>query len=143
ARAAAAIVENDALLFTPGTDFSYSTYGYNLLASAMESAAAQPFEKVMSDEVFTPIGMTFTQFEKADSINEESSAEPYIQLGELLIEAPEVNLSDRYAGGGFVSTPSDLVKFGNALLGAEFLSSESKNILWTLVPLADGTMNAQ
>lgn len=52
-------------------------------------------------------------------------------------------MSDRYAGGGFVSTPSDLVTFGNALLGTEFLSAESKNILWAPVPLADGTMNAQ
>src|SRR5690606_18396099 len=65
------------------------------------------------------------------------------QLGEILIEAPEVNLSDRYAGGGFVSTPSDLVKFGNALLGTEFLSPESQKILWTPVPLADGVMNSQ
>lgn len=142
-RAAAAIVENDALLFTPGTGFSYSTYGYNLLAFALESAAAQPFEEVMSNEVFRAVGMTATQFEKVDVKEAKSNAEPYVQLGEILIEAPEVNLSDRYAGGGFVSTPSDLVKFGNALLGTEFLSSESKNILWAPVPLADGTMNAQ
>ncbi|MEN0038161.1 MAG: serine hydrolase domain-containing protein [Cellvibrio sp.] len=142
-RAAALIVENDALLFAPGTGFNYSTYGYNLLALAMESAASLSLEEIITREVFAPAGMNATQFDKAGSSAVAHRAEPYLLIGDSLFEAPASNLSDRYAGGGYLSTPTDLVKFGNALIGNNFLTDESKAALWTPVPLADGAMNPE
>ena len=56
-RQAVAIVENDDLLCTPGTSFNYSTYGYTLLALAMESASKYSFEDIMEMEVFSSIEM--------------------------------------------------------------------------------------
>lgn len=142
-KAAASIVQHDALLFAPGTGFNYSTYGYTLLALAIESASSLRFEDLMLKEVFAPLKMDSTHVEKHGESENKKIAEPYIYVGEVLIEAPDVNLSDRYAGGGFLSTPSDLVSFGNALLGNEFLTTDTKNLLWTPVPLANGVMNPQ
>jgi len=141
--AAAAIVKNDALLFTPGSGFNYSTYGYNLLALAMESAASLSLEEIMTRDVFVPNGMSATHFDSANLPAVVPTAEPYLLVGDSLFEAPAANLSDRYAGGGYLSTPTDLVKFGNALIGNHFLTQESKNILWTPVPLANGAMNPE
>ncbi len=141
--AAASIVKNDALLFTPGSGFNYSTYGYNLLALAMESTASLSLEEIMTRDVFAPNGMSATHFDNANLPAAAHTAEPYLLIGDSLFEAPASNLSDRYAGGGYLSTPTDLVKFGNALIGNHFLTQESKNILWTPVPLADGTMNPE
>lgn len=141
--AAAAIVKNDALLFTPGSGFNYSTYGYNLLALAMESAASLPLQEIMARDVFVPNGMSATHFDNTNLPAAAPQAQPYLLIGDSLFEAPAANLSDRYAGGGYLSTPTDLVKFGNALIGNHFLTQESKNILWTPVPLANGAMNPE
>lgn len=142
-KAAAAIVENDALLFSPGSGFNYSTYGYNLLALAMESATSLSLEELMTRDVFSPIGMNLTHFDNAHSPNNENSAKPYLLIGDSLLGAPAADLSDRYAGGGYISTPTDLVKFGNALMGSVFLTDQSKAVLWTPVPLAKGPMNPE
>lgn len=142
-RAAVSIVEKDALLFPSGEGFNYSTYGYNFLALAMESAASLSLESIMTNDVFKPIGMSATYFDKANAPMLTNKAKPYLLVSGSLLEAPAANLSDRYAGGGYISTPTDLVKFGNALIGNDFLTEDSKNALWAPVPLANGVMNPE
>lgn len=114
-REAAAIVEHDTLLFAPGESFHYSTYGYTLAALAMESAYAVPFEKIMYNEVFTPAAMTATAFAKSDHPAQPSQAVPYLHISDSLFQSPSVNFSNKYAGGGYLSTPSDVVRFANKL----------------------------
>lgn len=142
-REAASVVENDALVFAPGEGFHYSTYGYTLLALAMETAYSAPFERLMYDEVFLPAGMTATSFEKADKAPPDSAARAYLHVGDSIYESPHVNVSYKYAGGGYLSTPSDLVRFSNALLNQELLNRASIESLWTPVPLSNGDMNPQ
>ena len=48
------------LLFEPGTQFRYTTYGWILVSAAVEAAADQPFFRVMRDEVFRPLGLDDT-----------------------------------------------------------------------------------
>ena len=62
------IFQNDTLLFTPGTRFSYSSYGFNLLSAAMERAAGEPFVQLMSQRVFEPMGLRHTVAEYPDSL---------------------------------------------------------------------------
>lgn len=141
-RKAAAVIENDDLLYKPSTSFIYSTYGYTLLALAMESAANKPFEDIMHHQVFDLLNFKATVFEK-NTKQQPAKAKPYIATEYGLLSAPDVNLSYKYAGGGYLSTPSDLIKFGNALLGNEFLSSASKKEMWTAIALDNGMMNPE
>ncbi len=134
-RDAAAIVEQDALVFQPGTDFQYSTYGYTLLSLAMERASGRSLSQIMTDEVFAPASMQSTRLEMGDA-DDASSA--YLSVAGLNMEAPDVNLSYKYAGGGILSTPSDVVRFGNALLGEALLASRSVELLWTPVVSGKG-----
>src|SRR5687767_12970475 len=57
ARAAAADVVEDTLLFEPATRWSYSNYGYQLVGAVVEAAAGEPYLEFMDREVFTPAGM--------------------------------------------------------------------------------------
>ena len=57
--------------------------------------------------------------------------------------ASPVDNSFRWAGGGFVGTPRDLVRFGNAVLGEELLSDEIKALLFAPQTLPDGSENPQ
>ncbi|MEM9965241.1 MAG: serine hydrolase domain-containing protein [Asticcacaulis sp.] len=138
-REAATITENDPLQFTPGTGYEYTTYGYTVLALAMEGATGRPYEQIMYEEVLKPTGMSLTHVYRADAL--VKPAKPYMLISGALIEAPEDNISYKHAGGGYVSTPSDLVRFGNGLLSSAFLSSASRDAMWTQVPFANGAVN--
>lgn len=140
---AAAIVKNDPLLFAPGTNFNYSTYGYTLLSLAMESAYAIPFENILSKEIISPLHLNNTYLNKAHQAKNKNITAPYWSVDSTLFEAPEENVSHKYAGAGYISTPTDLVKFGSALLTNEFITAESRELLWTPILLKNGAMNPE
>jgi serine beta-lactamase-like protein LACTB len=139
-RDAALMTQDSPLLYEPGKGFQYSTHGYTFLSLAMEQAYGKPFEQLMTEEVFTELGMTSTAFDKSGQTLPEEAA-PYLLIEGKLLRAPKVNLSYKYAAGGYLSTPTDLVKFGNALLNNTLLKEQSKNALWTPQALDNGDMN--
>lgn len=52
--------------------------------------------------------------------------------------APPVDNSYKWAGGGFLSSAEDLVRFGSALLGPGFLQQVSLDLLFTSQRTKDG-----
>ncbi len=139
-REAATLFAGDPLLFPPGTGFSYSSHGYTAVALAMENAAGQPYTEIVRQLVLEPAGMDGTRLDRK---GDPAAATRYMLFAGLLFEALADDLSDRQAGGGFVSTPGDLVRLGIALTSGNLLAPESRTRMWTPVPLADGTMNPQ
>ena len=104
------VFQNDKLLFEPGTDYTYSTYGYVVLSRIIEVVSKQDYLDFMSQEIFDPIGMVNTVAENAKA-DESKKAIFYGKRGRKV--SREVNMSNKWAGGGFLSTPSDLVKMIN------------------------------
>src|SRR5262245_18146883 len=56
--AALAPFRDDSLRFEPGTDYFYSTYGYDVAECVIEGAAGVPFMDVIRRTVFVPAGMS-------------------------------------------------------------------------------------
>jgi len=133
-----AIFADDSLLFEPGTDYSYSSYGWNLLSAVMEGASGEPFLAFMRDRVFEPLGLRHTVAEHMDSIIPFRTN--YYEHAEdgALVNAPYVDNSYKWAGGGFLSTPEDLVRFGQAHLGPGFLQAGTLAELQTPQTLRSG-----
>jgi serine beta-lactamase-like protein LACTB, mitochondrial len=131
-------INQEKLLFTPGTDFYYSTYGYTLLALAMENASGKSFETLMQDYLFSPAQMNTTILDKAERKTDSNAATPYMQVDQTNYRAPDVNLSYKYAAGGYLSTPSDIVRFGNALFNG-LLSTNTREQLWHVSDLPKKT----
>jgi serine beta-lactamase-like protein LACTB len=57
--------------------------------------------------------------------------------------ADPMDTSNRIAGGGLVSTPSDLVRLATCAEKDSFLSQAARKSMWTPVSLADGQPNEQ
>ena len=133
------IFQDDTLLFEPGTKFSYSSYGWNLVSAVIEGASGEPFLTFMARRVFGPAGMVNTVPEFADSIIPDR-AHYYVHdsTGKPTLNAPYVDNSYKWAGGGFLSTTEDLVRFGGALLGSSLLRPETVQLLWTSQTLTKG-----
>ena len=124
------IFADDTLLFEPGADYSYSSYGWNLVSAVVEEAAGEPFLRHMRRRVIEPMGLDETVADHPDSIV-MGRTEFYVRSGEdggageareagdergRLLNAPYVDNSYKWAGGGYLATPSDLVRFGFAML---------------------------
>jgi serine beta-lactamase-like protein LACTB len=54
------VFANDSLVATPGTRYSYSSYGYNLLGVAIERSTGLPFPDALRRHVLDPLGLEAT-----------------------------------------------------------------------------------
>lgn len=130
------------LLFEPGTRYRYSSYGWILVSAAVEAAADEPFFSFMQTQVFDPLGMHAT---RADSSTEPVAerATPYFprfaadpRYGLHLMRPIDHSC---YAGAAaFLSTPSDLVRFGMRMAGGRLLQPATVALLQTPQRLASG-----
>src|SRR5215468_766115 len=125
------IFQDDPLVVTPGTKFSYSSYGYNLLSAVIESAAGEDFLSYMQRSVFKPLGLTSTMADEPAQIIEQRARFYTATKGKPLQNAPFTDNSYKWAGGGLLSTAEDLVRFGSSLLQPGFLKAESLALLFT------------
>jgi serine beta-lactamase-like protein LACTB, mitochondrial len=125
------IFADDPLVAPPGTKFSYSSYGFNLVSAVIEGASGEDFLLYMQDHVFTPMGMAHTTADQNKQIVEARARFYELTKSGNAENAPYVDNSYKWAGGGFLSTAEDLVQFGSALLRPGFLKQESLKQLFT------------
>lgn len=135
---AIAIFKDDPLLFTPGTQYSYSSYAYNLLAGVVESGSGLAFDAYMKENVWGPSGMASTRLEHPGEIVPHR-ARQYVKAGNGRVRnAPYADLSIKWAGGGIVSTVEDLARFHIALNRGKLLTPETLAQAYTPFTLSDG-----
>lgn len=114
------------LISVPGAAFHYSTYGYVVLGAIVEKVSGQTFNAYMQSRIWDVAEMLDTGVET----DREGHAALFNSYGKGNIsEAQITDLSDRIPGGGFYSTSTDLLKFGNAVLDGSLISSESLAVM--------------
>ncbi len=165
---------DNSLLFQPGTQYRYSSYGWILVSAAVEAAANQRFLTFMRERIFDPLGMRDTVADPAAI--EPGEDFPLANMIRELIYDPEARRNTKpdstkkpaqdrvtpyfprfaanpkyglhvmrpldyscYAGASvFVSTPSDLVRFGMAIHRGKLLQPATVELLQTSQRLASG-----
>lgn len=133
------IFKDDTLLFEPGTDYSYSSYGWNLISAVIEGASGQKFLPFMTDEVFGPLNMPNTMPDYANQdIPNRTLFYEYNDSTDTNEEAPYVDNSYKWAGGGFLSTTEDMTHFGKAHLSAGFLDQKTLDRFMAPLQTSDG-----
>jgi len=125
------IFQDDPLVAPPGTKYSYSTYGFNLLSAIIESASGEKFLDYMQEHVFDALGLVHTTADENRRLVDERSRFYSRTTTGALENAPYVDNSYKWAGGGFLSTPEDVARFGSALLRPGFLTADSLNLLFS------------
>ena len=91
----------------------------------------------MQETVFRPLGMHETGADFVTDIIPQRTSY-YVRDDGRLVNAPFVNNSYKWAGGGFLSTTEDVLRFANAHLTDEFLSESAKRLLFTEQKTGDG-----
>lgn len=132
----------DDLRFDPGTRYSRSTYGWILVSGAIEAAANNSFFTYMRAQIFDPLGMADTT---TDSSVEQMSDRVTFYHPRFAGDprygpepAREGDYSCLAGAGAFLSTPSDLVRFGMAITNGALLQPATVAMLQTRQKLASG-----
>jgi CubicO group peptidase (beta-lactamase class C family) len=139
---AVALFAREPLLFQPGSQYCDSTFGWVLLSAVVEAAADTPFVTFLSERVLRPLGMVDTFKESvtsppsdaATSYNPRFAAKPTFGLTPL----PKFDYSCHAGSNGFLSTPSDLVRFGMAINRGKLLRPQTVHMLQTPQRLTSG-----
>ena len=122
--------QDSALQFTPGEKFMYNNSGYFLLGRIIEEVTGKPYEQVVQEKIFTPLGMTDSGYDHYETIINNRAA-GYEKQGQQLINAPYLDMSLPYAAGSLYSTVEDLYLWDQALYGNKILSEDSKKLMFS------------
>ncbi len=132
------IFEHDTLLFEPGTKFHYSTYGWDLVSAVIEGASGQAFLDYMREHVLEPLDLRETVADQPDSLV-RYRARPYDMRDDgTLLNSPWVDNSYKWAGGGYLSTPSDLARYATRLDDGDLLDPSTVRLLFTSEKTSSG-----
>jgi len=144
---AVALFAKEPLLFQPGTEYRDSTFGWVLLSAVVEAASDTPFAAFLNERILRPLGMLDTFKESvtnappdaATSYNPRFAANPVYGIKPL----PKFDYSCHAGSNGFLSTPSDLVRFGMAINRGKLLRPQTVQTLQTPQRLTSGKSSGQ
>jgi len=139
---ALALFAKEPLLFQPGAQYRDSTFGWVLLSAVVESAADTPFVTFLNERIFRPLGMhdTFKELVTDPPLNAATSYNPRFAANPTygLTPLPKYDYSCHAGSNGFLSTPSDLVRFGMAINRGKLLRPQTVQMLQTPQRLTSG-----
>ena len=133
---------DDSLLFSPGTQYRHSSYGWTLVGAVVEAAAGEPYLDFMQREVFDPSDMEDTALDDIlrPAARRASFYWPFAARNTRngVEDAADGDSSCIQGAGGLLSTPSDIARFGLAILSGRLLRSETLDMLRTPLELESG-----
>jgi CubicO group peptidase (beta-lactamase class C family) len=133
---------DDSLLFEPGTRYRPSSYGWILVSAAVEVAAGEPFFAFMRRQIFEPLDMDDTTPDSATESIPDRATFYFPRFAGDNRYGPELAREGDYScfagASAFLSTPSDLVRFGMAISGGKLLQPATVDTLQTPQRLTSG-----
>ena len=107
----------------PGTRMRYCNTDYILLGLIIEKVTGQRVDAQLWQRIFAPLDLTETEFLTVDPHIRGPHALGYMRVDERepVIECTTYTPSEAWACGAIISTPSEVARFLDALLGGELL----------------------
>lgn len=136
------IFDDNALMYPPGTKFHYSSFDMNLMSAVMQAAEKKPFLQIVLERVLAPLGMTSTAGDTMIKATPRMAVF-YRVRGDTAKAWRRVDLSQKWASGGMLSTSSDLTKLCGGWTDEGFLAPKTAAMFWEPQRLASGEINAQ
>jgi CubicO group peptidase (beta-lactamase class C family) len=120
------------LEFEPGAKFHYTNSGYFLLGAIIEQVTGKPYEQVLRERIFDPLGMKGSGYDLSRPILEKR-ARGYEQGPSGMRNADYLDMHLPYAAGALYSTVEDLYLWDQALHGEKVLPVKAKERMFTTV----------
>lgn len=127
----------DPLLHEPGTKYSYSTYGYNLIAAVVEAKTKKSFAMVVKDNIAGPCAAPTLQDDDVRRIV-RGRAQGYVRTDGVLQNSELMDSSYKLGGGGLCASAEDLARFAQALIAGRLVKPATLQAMWTRQRTKDG-----
>jgi len=118
------------LLFEPGVKFSYSNSGYVVLGVILEKVTGQSFEKVLQENILTPLKMENTGYDNNRKLLHNRALGYYSNAGVYTNSNP-INMTVGYTAGGLHSTVEDMYLWDQALYTEKLLPQKYLDVMFT------------
>jgi CubicO group peptidase (beta-lactamase class C family) len=127
-------IAKDPLLFTPGTESSYSDANYDLLGELIQQWTGESYSTFIQNQILGPLGMSNTE------VLGRSATVPNQAVG---YDAPNhgkwpkadvQNGLAMFASAGIVSTAQDMATYMTALLSGRILDPATYALMWSSTP---------
>lgn len=129
-------VAGQPLDFRPGTKWNYSNTGYILLGLLIEKLSGQSYADFLKSNVFYPLGMTDSGYDRASEILKARASGYDISNGQLS-NADFIDMSVPFSAGGIYSTVEDMFRWNEALAHpGKLLTADSLKHMFTEYPEA-------
>ena len=116
------------LLFEPGSNYFYTSYGYVVLGRIIEEVSGKTYEEYMKNNIWDKANMKNTGVEDINETYDSKSC-LYHKKKKKPKEAKQNDLSNRIPAGGFYSTLQDMLNFGNALLEGKLIKASTLELM--------------
>jgi D-alanyl-D-alanine carboxypeptidase len=127
-------IAKDPLLYTPGTESSYSDANYDLLGQIIEQWTGQRYGTFIQDQILRPLGMSDTQeLGRSATVPNQAVGYKAPRLGKWRKDKVQ-NGNAMYASAGAVSTARDMATYMTALLSERILDPATYQLMWTSTP---------
>jgi CubicO group peptidase (beta-lactamase class C family) len=117
------------LEFEPGTKWNYNNSGYFLLGAIVERVTGKPYEHVLKERIFDPVGMKNSGYDHHATILAKRAA-GYEKRPGGFINAPYLDMGLPYAAGSLYSTVEDLYLWDQALYTEKLISAQLKELMF-------------
>jgi D-alanyl-D-alanine carboxypeptidase len=119
-------VEDEDLLFDPGSEYHYSNSDNIVVALMVEAATGMSYEDLLREQVYRPLGLKKTTLPRGPNLRE-----PFIHGYDPSQQPPEdvsevVAAGWSWASGGIVSTPADLNTFIRGYVGGKLFDERTQ-----------------
>ncbi|WP_324680610.1 serine hydrolase domain-containing protein [Hymenobacter sp. GOD-10R] len=120
-----AFFQQEPLDFEPGTKFSYSNSGFDLLGLIIEQVTGRSYAEAVRTYILSPLHMTHTGLGFAE-LQDAHKTKLYAYLSATkTVEVQPWNASLTYSSGGLYSSAEDLLKFYYGLSSFQIISPET------------------
>jgi CubicO group peptidase (beta-lactamase class C family) len=136
-RESLAIFQDFDLVAEPGTRYTYSSYGYNLLGAAVEGAAGLSYGEYIKRYVFDPLGMEDSHLDNPRELIPNRVRGYRFIKGELK-NSEFVDVSSRFAAGGVRSTVVDLLRYARGIMDRKLLKESTYKKMFSSMALRNG-----
>jgi D-alanyl-D-alanine carboxypeptidase len=119
-------VEEEELLFDPGSEYHYSNSDNIVVALMAEAATGKSYEDLLRELVYKPLGLRNTTLPRGPNLKK-----PFIHGYDTSQQPPEdvsesVAAGWSWASGGIVSTPADLNTFIRGYVGGKLFDERTQ-----------------
>ncbi len=128
--------QTDSLLFNPGEEYSYTSFGYVLLSAIIEKVSGKPFMEYLEESFFKPLDLNITL--DNSELTDHLAAKPYEYWKGTMYNARYANNTCKFGGGGFSASTNDVVIFNQNIISGNLINQETLNMVFTSMELNNG-----